>query len=140
MDMEKREFFATRFGFIAAAMGQAVGTGNVWRFPRVATANGGGPFMVAYIIAIFVWSIPLLIAEITMGKKARLGTAGAFRDVMGKKYTWMGAFVGFVCFALGAYYSVTMGWTLRYFVYGLTGVLKPGLDTHSLWDGFIASP
>lgn len=140
MDMEKREFFATRFGFIAAAMGQAVGTGNVWRFPRVATANGGGPFMVAYIVAILVWSIPLLIAEVTMGKNARLGTIGAFRDNMGKKYTWMGGFVGFVCFALGAYYSVTMAWTLRYFVYGLTGVLKPGLDTQALWDSFIASP
>ena len=52
----------------------------------------------------------------------------------------MGGFVGFVCFALGAYYSVTMAWTLRYFVFGLTGALKPGIDTQALWDSFIASP
>ncbi|HHW02398.1 MAG TPA: sodium-dependent transporter [Thermoanaerobacterales bacterium] len=138
--MEKRESFATRFGFIAAAMGQAIGTGNVWRFPRVATGNGGGPFMIAYIVALLVWSIPLLIAEVVIGRRTRKGTVGAFRDFMGEKYTWMGGFVAFVCFALGAYYSVTMGWTLRYFVYGLTGVLKPGIDTQSLWDGFIATP
>ncbi|SHM43864.1 neurotransmitter:Na+ symporter, NSS family [Caldanaerovirga acetigignens] len=138
--MEKRETFATRFGFIAAAMGQAIGTGNVWRFPRVATANGGGPFMLAYILAILVWSIPLLMAEVVIGRKTRKGTVGAFRDFMGEKYTWMGAWVGFVCFALGAYYSVTMAWTLRYFFYGLFGVLKPGVDTAALWNGFISSP
>lgn len=138
--MENRESFATRFGFIAAAMGQAIGTGNVWRFPRVATANGGGPFMVAYMIALLVWSIPLIIAEVVMGRKTRKGSVGAFRDMMGEGYTWMGAFVAFVCFALGAYYSVTMGWTIRYFFYGLTGVLKPGIDTEVLWNSFISSP
>nr|PZN05889.1 MAG: sodium-dependent transporter [Bacillota bacterium] len=138
--MEKRESFASRFGFIAAAMGQAIGTGNVWRFPRVATANGGGPFMVAFIVALFVWSIPLLMAEVVIGKRTRKGTAGAFRDLLGEKYTWMGGWIGFVCFALGAYYSVTMGWTLRYFLYGLFGVLKSGVDTEALWSSFISSP
>ncbi|WP_422446804.1 sodium-dependent transporter [Thermoanaerobacterium sp. DL9XJH110] len=138
--MENRESFATRFGFIAAAMGQAIGTGNVWRFPRVATANGGGPFMVAYIVALLVWSIPLLMAEVVIGRRTRKGTVGAFRDLIGERYTWMGGWIVVVCFALGAYYSVTMGWTLRYFFYGLFGVLKPGLDTQALWDGFIASP
>ncbi|TYP57781.1 sodium-dependent transporter [Thermosediminibacter litoriperuensis] len=138
--MSKKESFATRFGFIAAAMGQAVGTGNVWRFPRVATANGGGPFLVAYMIALLVWCIPLLIAEVVIGRRTRKGTVGAFRDFIGERYTWMGAWIAFVCFALGAYYSVTMGWTLRYFVFGLMGVLKPGVDTQALWEGFIGTP
>lgn len=138
--MENRESFASRFGFIAAAMGQAIGTGNVWRFPRVATTNGGGPFMVAYVVALLVWSIPLIMAEVVMGRKSRKGTVGAFKDVMGEKYSWMGAFVAFVCFALGLYYSVTMGWTMRYFFYGLTGALKPGVDTAALWNNFISSP
>ncbi|MDI6601309.1 MAG: sodium-dependent transporter [Thermoanaerobacteraceae bacterium] len=138
--MEKRDSFATRFGFIAAAMGQAIGTGNIWRFPRVATANGGGPFMVAYIVALLVWSVPLLIAEVVMGRHTREGTVGAFRDFMGKKYTWMGGWMVFVCLALGAYYSVTMGWTLKYFTLGISGALKPGVDTELLWNNFVASP
>jgi NSS family neurotransmitter:Na+ symporter len=138
--MTKRESFATRFGFIAAAMGQAVGTGNVWRFPRVATANGGGPFLVAYLVALLVWCIPLLMAEVVIGRRTRKGTIGAFRDFMGEHYTWMGAWIAFVCFALGAYYSVTMGWTLRYFVFGLEGVLRPGADTKAIWEGFINNP
>lgn len=138
--MAKRESFATRFGFIAAAMGQAVGTGNVWRFPRVATANGGGPFLVAYLVALLVWCIPLLMAEIVIGRRTRKGTIGAFRDFIGERYTWMGAWIAFVCFALGAYYSVTMGWTLRYFVFSLEGVLRPGADTRAIWEGFINNP
>lgn len=138
--MEKRETFATRFDFIAAAMGQAVGTGNIWRFPRVVTSNGGGQFMLAYILALLVWAIPLLIGEAVIGRRTRKGTAGAFRDLIGKKYTWMGGWIAVVCFALGAYYSVTMAWTLRYFLYALTGALKPGLDTQALWDSFISSP
>lgn len=138
--MSKRESFATRFGFIAAAMGQAIGTGNVWRFPRVATSNGGGPFLVAYMVALMVWCIPLLIAEVVIGRRTRKGTIGAFRDFIGEEYTWMGAWIAFVCFALGAYYSVTMGWTLRYFVFSVTGALKPGIDTKALWEGFINTP
>ncbi|MGB9813028.1 MAG: sodium-dependent transporter [Thermovenabulum sp.] len=138
--MSKRESFATRFGFIAAAMGQAIGTGNVWRFPRVATSNGGGPFLVAYMVALMVWCIPLLIAEVVIGRRTRKGTIGAFRDFIGEEYTWMGAWIAFVCFALGAYYSVTMGWTLRYFVFSVTGALKPGVDTKALWEGFINTP
>ncbi|HHY04493.1 MAG TPA: sodium-dependent transporter [Thermoanaerobacterales bacterium] len=140
MESQKKETFATRFGFICAAMGQAVGTGNVWRFPRVATGNGGGPFMVVYMIALLVWAIPLLISEVVLGRRARKGTCGAFRDLCGESYTWMGGWVVVVCFALGAYYSVTMAWCLRYFLYGLQGALVPGADTVALWENFIASP
>ncbi len=136
---EKLDTF-TRFGFLAAALGQAIGTGNIWRFPRVATANGGGSFLVVYIFAVLVWCIPLLMAEVVIGRRTRLGTIGAFKKFAGEKFTWMGAWIAFVCFALGAYYSVTMGWTLRYLFYGLTGTFKPGVDTEELWNNFISSP
>ncbi|HOM31243.1 MAG TPA: sodium-dependent transporter [Acetomicrobium flavidum] len=137
--MSDKDAFMTRLGFVTAAMGQAIGTGNIWRFPRVATANGGGPFMVAYVIAVFVWAVPLLMAEMSLGMHTRKGSVGAFRDFMGKKYTWMGGWHAFVCLALGAYYSVTMGWAIKYFVLSIT-TLRPGVDTELVWNSFISSP
>ncbi|MDH7483708.1 MAG: hypothetical protein QHH01_03685, partial [Spirochaetales bacterium] len=82
------EQWKSRWGFIAAGLGMAVGTGNIWRFPRVVAANGGGPFIIAWTIAVFVWSIPLLIGELVMGRKTKLGNIGAFRDFAGKNFAW----------------------------------------------------
>ena len=67
----------------------AVGTGNIWRFPREAAANGGGAFMIGWLIFLFAWSIPLLMAEFAIGKKTRLGTVGAMRDMAGRNFTWL---------------------------------------------------
>lgn len=67
----------------------------------------------------------------------RKGSVGAFRDFMGKKHTWMGGWHAFVCLALGAYYSVTMGWAIEYFVLSIT-TLRPGVDTELVWNSFIS--
>ncbi|MDW7672269.1 MAG: sodium-dependent transporter, partial [Bacillota bacterium] len=77
MQEKSKETFATRFGFVAAGIGMAVGTGNVWRFPRVTAANGGGAFLIALTVAMFVYAIPLLLAEMAIARKTRLGTIGA---------------------------------------------------------------
>jgi len=68
---EKREQFTSRWGLILAAIGMAVGTGNVWRFPRIFATNEGGAFLIPWIIFLFIWSVPLLILEMGMGKKSR---------------------------------------------------------------------
>lgn len=137
---QKNEQWGSRLGFIMAAMGMAVGTGNIWRFPRMAGTNGGGTFILIYIIANLVWSAPLMITEIALGRKYKLGTAGAFREWMGKKYTWWGAWIGWVCAAITFYYVVVFGQAMRYFIYGIEGVFKPGLDTQKLWDNFVGNP
>lgn len=135
-----RETFGSRFAFIVAAIGMAVGTGNIWRFPRVAGEWGGGTFLIALVVAFIVWAIPILMVESLMGSKSRLGTVGAFRDFMGRKFAWMGAYMGLITIGIMFYYSVVCGWAIRYFVYSLTGTISPGVNTQALWDEFTASP
>ncbi|NED97575.1 sodium-dependent transporter [Phytoactinopolyspora alkaliphila] len=138
-----RVVFASRFTFVAAAIGMAVGTGNIWRFPRDVHAWGGGAFLLAVVVANLVWAIPLLMAESFMGSKSRLGTAGAFRDIMGRRFTWMGGFMGMATIAIMFYYSVVCGWAIRYLVYAVTGEFSAGItvgETTSIWEGFTDSP
>ncbi|ADL07142.1 sodium-dependent transporter [Thermosediminibacter oceani] len=137
---ESKAQWSSRVGFILASLGMAFGTGNIWRFPRVAAANGGGAFLIAFLIATILWAVPLLMMEMVMGKTTRLGTVGAFRNFCGKKYTWFGAWIGFCSVAIMFYYSVVMGWALRYFVYGITGAIKPGIDSETMWKAFLNDP
>lgn len=137
-----KEQWGSRVGYIMAALGMCIGTGNIWRFPRVAAKNGGGAFIIAWTIALFVWSIPLLMTEMSMGKKARLGTIGGFRDFVGKKYTWMGTFICIVCLMLMSYYSVVMGYCVKYFTLGITGQITSNMTTDQttlLWNTFLST-
>lgn len=135
---KEKDQWGSRWGFIAATIGMAVGTGNIWRFPRVAATNGGGSFIIAWSVALLVWSIPLLIGEMVLGRKTRLGTIGAFRDFIGKKFTWLGAWIALVCVLIMSYYSVVMGWTIKYFTLALSGKLVG--DTEIIWNQFIGNP
>lgn len=140
---KKNEQWSSRWGFIAASIGMAIGTGNIWRFPRVAAANGGGPFIIAWTIALFVWGIPLLMSEMVIGKTTRLGSVGAFRDFIGRKFTWMGTWIAAVCLLIMFYYSVIMGWCLKYFTLAVSGAFKPGMDTiatSEIWNTFTTTP
>ena len=111
--------FSSRFAFLVSALGIAVGTGNIWRFPRIAASNGGaegaGSFLVAWLVFLFLWSIPLIIVEYIMGRTARKGTVGAFAHFMGKPFSFLGGFIGFVATAITFYYSVVVGWNIYYF-------------------------
>lgn len=137
---ERSSQWSGRVGFILASLGMAFGAGNIWRFPRVVAANEGGAFLIAFIVANLVWAIPLLMIEMVMGKSTRLGTNGAFRNFVGRKYTWMGAWTGLCCILIMFYYSVVTGWALRYLVFGVSGAVKPGIDSEAIWKGFIGSP
>ncbi|SKC48763.1 sodium-dependent transporter [Maledivibacter halophilus] len=140
---QNKEQWGSRWGFIAASIGMAIGTGNIWRFPRVAAQNGGGPFIIAWTVALFVWSIPLLMGEMIIGKRTRLGTIGSFRDFVGKKYTWMGTWIAAVCLLIMSYYSVVMGWCMKYFILSASGSFKPGItvkETEAIWNNFTTTP
>ncbi|HKK07384.1 MAG TPA: sodium-dependent transporter, partial [Gemmatimonadota bacterium] len=136
-----QESFSSRYGTMLAMLGMAVGTGNIWRFPRVAASNGGGGFLVAWVVFLFLWSVPLILVEFSLGKKARSGPVGAFVKVFGKKRAWMGAWIAFTATAIMFYYSVVMGWTLRY----LWGAVTSSVPTatpeaaRSYWSGYIGS-
>lgn len=134
-----KEQWGSRWGLILSAIGMAVGTGNIWRFPRISSANGGGSFVFVYIGAFILWAIPLLMAEAVWGKATRRGVVGAFKEFLGEKYTWMGGLVGWISYAIACYYAVVMGYCVRYFVFAITGVIKPGVDTEALWNSFINS-
>jgi NSS family neurotransmitter:Na+ symporter len=124
---------------LLAMLGMAVGTGNIWRFPRIAASNGGGSFLVAWAVFLLAWSIPLLILEFAMGKGTRQGAVGSFVKTLGPKFAWMGAWIAWVATAIMFYYSVVMGWTIRFFVGTLTGEV-PGATPSAFWDGFQSTP
>jgi len=107
--MAKREFWNTRFAFIMAAIGSAVGLGNVWRFPYVCYDNGGGAFLIPFFVAIFTAGIPLLILEFTVGHWARGTPPTAFKKV-GKKWEWAGWLTVLMPFIVATYYVVVMAW------------------------------
>ncbi|HIF46134.1 MAG TPA: sodium-dependent transporter [Candidatus Poseidoniales archaeon] len=132
--------FSGRVGLIFAAIGAAVGTGNIWRFPRMVGANGGGTFLIPWLFFLFAWSIPLVIAEFALGKRSRTGTIGTFRIFAGKRFAWMGLWTAWISTAIGFYYAVVAGWTIKYFQLGITnGLTGPGVDTQQVWNEFLTS-
>lgn len=132
---------------IIAAVSMAVGTGNIWRFPRVAAEWGGGAFLIAVTVALVIWAVPLLMCEFLMGSRSRLGNIGAFRDFMGRRNTWAGGFMVAVTLGIMFYYSVVAGWCIRYFVTAATGGLAPDGEVvagttwgQRHWEAFIGNP
>jgi len=139
--MAESDQFNGRLGLIFASIGAAIGTGNIWRFPRMVGANGGGTFLIPWLFFLFAWSIPLVIAEYAMGKRSRTGTIGTFRIFAGRKFAWMGLWTAWISTAIGFYYAVVSGWTLKYFQLGISGALSgEGVDTTEVWNSFLQSP
>jgi len=127
LDNSVNQRFSSRWGLLLSALGIAVGTGNIWRFPRIVAQMGGedgaGAFLMAWLIFLFLWSIPLIIAEYALGRKHRSGVVGIFIKSIGKKFAWMGTFVAFVATAITFFYTVIVGWCIFYFIQTLTHTL-----------------
>jgi NSS family neurotransmitter:Na+ symporter len=134
-----QEFFSSRWALIIATIGIAVGTGNIWRFSRVVAQNGGGSFLIPWVIFLLIWSVPLIIAEFAIGKSARMGPVGALAKTAGQKFGWMGAWVVFVSTAIMFYYSVVTGWCLRYFISSVSGDLFNTSEHLTYWNNFAES-
>ncbi|MDZ7374054.1 MAG: sodium-dependent transporter [candidate division KSB1 bacterium] len=133
--MDRSDAFTSRWGMLLAMLGMAVGTGNIWRFPRVIARNGGGAFLVPWFLFLFLWSVPLLITELAIGRKTRRGTVGSFASLLGPRWGWMGGYVAFCSLAIMLYYAVVTGWTIRYLVAALSGsvLTAPSLE---FWHRF----
>lgn len=134
--MKQQEFFSSRWALIIATVGIAVGTGNIWRFSRIVAQNGGGSFLIPWVIFLLIWSVPLIIAEFAIGKSTRMGPVGAMAKTAGRKFGWMGAFIVFVSTAIMFYYSVVTGWCLRYFFSSASGNLFKVDDYQVYWNNF----
>src|SRR5699024_9593707 len=111
--MEERSQWGTRAGFILAAIGSAVGLGNIWRFPAEAYANGGGAFFIPYLFALFTAGIPILIMEFTMGHKYR-GYAPLTYRLMKKKIEGISWWAVLEAFVISSYYSTIVVWAKSY--------------------------
>jgi NSS family neurotransmitter:Na+ symporter len=99
-----------------AAIGSAVGLGNVWRFPYICYENGGGAFLIPYFVALFTAGIPLMILELSVGHWARSSPPEAFKKI-GKKWEWAGWWTVLVPFMVASYYVVVMAWCFSYMIY-----------------------
>ncbi len=133
--MEERSQWGTRAGFILAAIGSAVGLGNIWRFPAVAYENGGGAFFIPYLFALLTAGIPILIMEFTMGHKYR-GSAPLTYRRMNKKSEGIGWWAVLVAFVISTYYSVIIAWAISYSYFSFN--LTWGEDTQGfLYDNYL---
>jgi NSS family neurotransmitter:Na+ symporter len=124
--MENRAQWGTRTGFIMAAVGSAIGLGNIWRFPATAYENGGGAFFLPYLFALLTAGIPLLILEFTIGHKYRgSGPLSFFR--LNKNAEWLGWWQVAVSFIISTYYAVVIAWAISYTIFSFN--LSWGDDT-----------
>ncbi|WP_321494068.1 sodium-dependent transporter [uncultured Desulfobacter sp.] len=117
--MQKREQWGTRTGFVLAAIGSAIGLGNIWRFPYVAYENGGGAFFIPYLFAMLTAGIPFLILEFGVGYKFKTSVPNIFRTLSGR-WEWLGWWQILVSFIISIYYVAVVGWTISYFVLAFT--------------------
>ncbi|WP_419162487.1 sodium-dependent transporter [Candidatus Palauibacter sp.] len=115
-----RERFGTRAGFVLAAVGSAVGLGNMWRFPYQTAEGGGAAFLVAYVFMAFLIGVPMMLAEFAVGRRARSSAIGALRSVGGGRWAVLGLLFLVTSTMILAYLSVITGWALRYALDGLT--------------------
>jgi NSS family neurotransmitter:Na+ symporter len=114
------ERWSSHIGFILAAIGAAVGIGNIWRFSAVLGQNGGGAYLIPYFIAVFVFGLPLMILEITMGRRFRGTVVSSFQAVR-PQFRIIGWLICTIVFLILSYYLVITGWTIAYTVFSVTG-------------------
>ncbi len=129
---EQRDQFGTKLGFIMAAIGSAIGLGNIWRYPYVLYENGGGAFLLPYFIAIATAGIPILILEYYLGNRYQGSAPVAYRS-LSQRWEWLGWWQTAVSFLIGTYYMVIIGWVLAYFYYSFGS--QWGSDTEGFFTG-----
>jgi NSS family neurotransmitter:Na+ symporter len=139
----QREQWASGRGFVLATIGAAVGLGNIWRFSYVAGENGGGAFLLVYVVSVLFVGAPIVIAEMALGRQAAGDAVAAFENSSpGSRWRYAG-WVGVIgSFLILSYYSVIAGWALKYFVGGLTGRLwlAAGEGFGGYFNRFISNP
>ncbi len=150
MSEQKREHWASRVGFILAGASSAIGLGNIWKFPYITGMNGGGAFVLIYLICIAVVGMPVMLAELVLGRKTQRNPVGAFKALKpGSLWVgvgYMGVIAGFIILS---YYSVVGGWTIGYTIKAITtgfrelGNIPPSEAVtlaHKEFNEFVSNP
>ena len=141
----ERESFKSRFGFLLVSAGCAIGIGNVWRFPYVVGQNGGGIFVLIYLIMLVIMGLPVLSMELAVGRASRKSAVLAYKALEKPKSKWHihGWFAIIGCYILMMYYTNVSGWMLNYFFKFASGTFKSGMDAAAganVFSDMLASP
>lgn len=136
--MGNREKFKSNLGFILVSAGCAIGIGNVWKFPYVAGQNGGGVFVLFYLLFLAIMGIPILTMELAVGRASRCGAVGSYRALEKPGHRWHihGWFCIIGCYLLMMYYTTVAGWMLGYFFKFVTGTFDTVTDAASVGGVF----
>ena len=144
MENKKNAMFSSRWGFLLSAVGSAVGMANVWGFPAKLGQNGGGAFLVAYLIFVVLFSVVGLSAEYAVGRHSRAGALGAYRKAWGSRSAKLGKggelvgwlpLIGAMCIAVG--YAVIVSYVLKALSQAVSGeLMQPGMDSKTWFDSF----
>ena len=134
----KRESFGSRLGFLLVSAGCAIGIGNVWRFPYITGKNGGGYFVLFYLICLLLLGVPVLTMELAVGRGSRKSAVLGYRalEKPGSKWHIHGWFCLIGCYLLMMYYTTVTGWMVNYFVKFLSGAFVSGMDTEAISGTF----
>ena len=138
MQNEKRNSFSGSLGFVLAAAGSAVGLGNIWRFPYLAAKDGGGIFLVMYILLALTFGFTLLTTEIAIGRKTKQSPLTAYKQ-LSKKWGFLGVIACVIPMIILPYYCAIGGWVLKYFISFLSGSGAAAAATDGFFVGFITS-
>lgn len=137
-----RDSFKSRLGILAAAAGSAIGLGNIWRFPYIAGKNGGGAFLIVYLICIAIIGIPIMVSEFLIGRSTKKNAIGAFKELAPKTPWSVIGWMGLICaVVILSFYGVVAGWCMQYVFKAITnsfaGQSVDGIA--SMFSGFISS-
>ena len=136
----RKERFESHFGMIMALAGSAVGLGNLWRFPFLAAQNGGGAFIFVYLILLLTICLPVLMTEITLGRKCRSNVTRVYDNLGAPRWRWAGFITLLTPIVIMAFYTVVGGWSVKYLVQACTfSFTDPGADYSGTFGGFISS-
>lgn len=134
-----RENWGSKFGFIMAAAGSAVGLGNIWRFPYLTGENGGGAFIAIYLVCVLFIGLSVMLAEFAVGRRSKLSAVGAFRAI-NPKWSFAGVLGVISGFFIMGFYPVVGGWASAYIFKSFTGLLSTPATIGAAFDDFILNP
>lgn len=134
----KREKFQSRLGFLLVSAGCAIGIGNVWRFPYVTGENGGGVFVLFYLLFLLCMGVPVLTMELAVGRASRKSAVQGYRALEKKGHKWHihGWFCMAGCYLLMMYYTTVSGWMVSYFFKFAAGTFQKGMDAEAVGGVF----
>ncbi len=135
--------FSGRLATVLVSAGCSVGLGNIWRFPYVAGQGGGGAFLLLYLACILIIGLPIMLSEFALGRATNKSAVGAFKQVAGKKWSWIGYNGVLAIMLIMGFYYVVAGWTAEYLMFSVTGELANYTTPEgytNLFTNFVTSP